>query len=165
VEWIDTVPIAGQNLRDNGKDPLIGTVSFSLPLWWQKYSAGVREAQARRRAAVHERAHRELELATTLQMAVYTFRDAERKMDLYSAGLIPKAREALAANVTAYESGKASFLDLLDAQRVLLEFHLSHERALANRVQRLAEIEMIVGAPFPREEGSVVVDDGEEGAP
>ena len=39
---------------------------------------------------------------------------------------------------------------LIDAERVLLEFQLSYERALANRTQRLAELEMLVGREVPR---------------
>jgi outer membrane protein TolC len=114
VQWIDTTDIAGQELADNGKDPLIGTVSVTVPLWWQKYSAGVREARAGRHAALKRRTDRELELSTALELALYGFRDAERKVDPYGDGLIPNAREVLAANMTADESGDADVLDLLD---------------------------------------------------
>ncbi|MCK5114336.1 MAG: hypothetical protein KAR11_06190, partial [Phycisphaerae bacterium] len=50
---------------------------------------------------------------------------------------------------TAFRTGKASFTDLLDTQRLFLEFELAAERALANRAQRLAELEMLVGKPIP----------------
>jgi len=144
-QWIETDRRSGQSLADNGKDPLIGTVSVNLPIWWNKLSAGVREAEAGRAAAAHRRADEELTLSTSLQIALYEFRDAERKINLYRDGLIPKAREALAATFTAYESERADFLDLLDTQRVLLDFQLAYERALANHAERLAEIEMLVG--------------------
>ena len=36
-------------------------------------------------------------------------------------------------------------LDLIDAQRTLLEFELSYERALADRTTMLAQLETIVG--------------------
>ena len=162
VQWIDTSRLSGQGVSDNGKDPIIGTVSVNLPIWWQKYSAGVREAQAGRLAAANTRADRTLQLTTRLQLALYKFRDAERKIDLYHGGLIPKAREALGATFTAYESEKADFLDLLDAQRILLDFRLSYERALADRTQRVAEIEMLVGKPLAREDSPAFGKEGDD---
>ena len=146
VEWIETGRRAGQTVPNAGEDPVIGLVSVNLPVWWQKYSAGVREAEASRRAAELARDDREKSLGTELQFALYRFRDAERKIDLFGNGLIPKAREALRANSTAYESGRADFLDLMEAQRLFLEFSLSYERALADRTQSHAEIQKLVGA-------------------
>ena len=87
-----------------------------------------------------------------LKLVLYNFHDAERKIDLYRDTLIPKADQALNVTQQAFETGKASFLDLIDAQRTLLEFRLAYERALTNRAQRLAEIEMITGEEvFPAE--------------
>lgn len=145
VEWIETGRRAGQDLPNTGEDPVIGVVSVNLPVWWQKYSAGVREAQAARRAAAGRRSDMERNLTTELQFALYRYRDAERKTDLFGNALIPKAKEALEANSTAYESGRADFLDLLEAQRLFLEFSLSYERALSDRTKSYAEIEKLIG--------------------
>ena len=43
-----------------------------------------------------------------------------------------------------FEGGKVSFISLIDAERLLLEFQLAHERALADRAKRLAEIEALI---------------------
>lgn len=145
IEWIETGRRAGQDLPNTGEDPVVGLVSVNLPVWWQKYNAGVREAEASRRAAELQRGDRERNLTTELQFALYRFRDSERKIDLFGNALIPKAQEALEANSTAYESGRADFLDLLEAQRLFLEFSLSYERALADRTERYAEIEKLIG--------------------
>ena len=37
------------------------------------------------------------------------------------------------------------FLSLIDAQRTLLDYHLSYQRALADNRQKLAELEMLAG--------------------
>jgi outer membrane protein TolC len=78
-------------------------------------------------------------------MALYRFRDAERKIGLYRDTLIPQAKTGLNVAEESYEAGKTDFLSLIDAQRLLLEFELSYERARASREQHLAEIEMLVG--------------------
>ena len=58
---------------------------------------------------------------------------------------MPKAEQNVKVTQLAFTSDKASFLDLIDTQRILLGFQLEHKRALADRAQRLAEIEMLVG--------------------
>ena len=121
-----------------------------IGLVWAVGFLGFLAAQARRFAALDEKQDRTLELATALQLAMYGYRDAGRKINLYRDGLLPKADEAVAATATAYQAGTSDILDLLDAQRVLLEFQLALERALADSSQRLAEIEMLVGRPLPR---------------
>jgi outer membrane protein TolC len=78
-------------------------------------------------------------------MASYRLRDAERKIDLYGDALLPKARESLKVTESGYLSTTGSFTDLIDAQRIFLEFALAYERALANHAQSLAKVEMLVG--------------------
>jgi cobalt-zinc-cadmium efflux system outer membrane protein len=81
-------------------------------------------------------------------MVYYYFRDAERKINLFKDTLIPKANQSLNVVQKSYVSGGTEFLSLIDAERLLLEFELSYERAVANRMQRLAELEMLVGTPL-----------------
>ena len=150
LEYIDTDSALMPDTRDSSKDPVVGMLSINLPIWRDKYRAAEREARARYEAALTEREDRENNLVAKLQMALYGFREAERKIDLYRDALIPKANQSFEVTQQAYETGKADFLDLIDAQRVLLEFKLSHERALSNRAQKLAEIEMLVGREVPR---------------
>jgi len=150
VDYIETDSALMPGTRDSGKDPVVGMISVNLPIWRDKYRAAEREAKARYEASLSERSDRENTLVARLQMALYGFRDAERKIALYRDALIPKAEQSLNVTQQAYETGRADFLDLIDAQRVLLDFELSYERALANRAQRLAEIEMLVGREIPR---------------
>ena len=86
-----------------------------------------------------------------MKTAFFRFRDAERKIDLYRKTLLPKAGQSLEVTRQAFESGQVNFLDLVDAQRVLLEFRLSLERSLADRAQSLAELERLSGGELPVE--------------
>lgn len=145
VDYIDTDRAIAPT-RDSGKDPVMARVAINLPLWQGKYRAAVDEYQKRQKAAMAQRADRENQLVADLQMALYRFRDAERKIELYGDALIPKAEESLHVIQQAFAADRADFLDLIDAERLLLEFQLSHERAVADRAQQLAEIESLVGA-------------------
>ncbi len=135
----------GGSPGDSGQDVWMMSLSMNIPIWRSKYAAGEREARARYLAALSARVQKENSLTATVQRTLFEHRDAERKITLYRDVLIPKARESIGSTETAFRAGSASFLDLVDAERSLLEFELSFERALANRAQRLAELEMLVG--------------------
>ena len=59
-----------------------------------------------------------------------------------------QAEESLRASLAGFRAGDASFLDLLDTQRKLLEFALAAERSRADRGQALARLTSLVGAPL-----------------
>jgi len=164
ADYVDVSdPIGGMHPDDAGKDAVAVTASVNLPIWWDKLDAGVREARHRRRAAILARRQHAKDLASTLELVLYRFRDAERKLSLFRDTLVPKARQAVATSESAFRAGKATFTDLIDAQRVLLEFELAGQRALADRAQRLAELEMLVGRDLPRAASAGVgLDEGTE---
>ncbi len=149
-------------VKDDGKDPVIAMFSINIPIWYGKYRAGEKEARARYLAALSQRSERENNLISGLKMVLYNFRDAERKIDLYRDSLVPKAEQQLSVIQQAFSAGNTDFLDLIDAERTLLEFQLSFERALANNAQRLAEIEMFIGKEIPRGKTDASEQKGEE---
>ncbi len=145
IDYIDTDEARMPNVAGSGKDPVVAKISINLPLWFGKNGAVIAEAKARHLAAQSTRQHKENTLRTRLEMALYEFRDARRKMRLYEEALMPRARQALNVAQSAFEGGKVDFLDIIDAQRTLLEFELSYEQARVNYRKRLAELEMLTG--------------------
>ncbi len=133
------------NVPGSGKDAVLLGFSINLPLWRDKYRAAVRAAENRLTAVQQERLDRGNVLASDLKLALFKLRDAERKIVLYRDNLIPKANENLNATQRSFETGKVDFLNLIDAERVLLEFRLTYERAVADRGQGWATIEKLVG--------------------
>ena len=128
-----------------GRDMVVAMVSVNVPIRRGRLDAAVSEARDRLSAASRETQARELELDNELKAALFAWREGERRMQLYGGTLLPKARQSLAATETAYRVGETSFTDLIDAQRVLLEFQLDHERAAADRAQAQARIRALVG--------------------
>lgn len=137
---------------DEGDDILSLGLSVNLPIWVERNEAVVSEALSRFGAATKRRADRQNTLAAELELAVFRYEDAIRQIDLYRNTLLPKAEESLGATLTAFQGDTATFTDLIDAERVLLEFQLQDARAQANQAVRLAEIEMLVGARLAREQ-------------
>ncbi len=153
VDYIDTAGALMFGTPDSGKDPVVVMASINLPIWHDKYRANQRQARARYLAALKERLGAENALASEVYLTLYEFRDAQRKINLYRDSLILRAETSLKVTQTAFTADKASFLDLIDAERILLEFQLLYERALASHAQRLAQLEMLIGRGLPRESG------------
>lgn len=130
---------------DPGEDMLGAMVMVSLPLWRGALEAGRREALAGWAEAVNMYADRRNMIESELKMTLFRLREAERRRVLYGTVLRVRAEQVLASTTTAYRAGEADFTDLVQAQRELLEFELAHERARADRFQRLAQVEAIVG--------------------
>jgi outer membrane protein TolC len=154
LNYIATDHARMSGVRGSGDDPVIGSVSINIPIWYGKYAAGVREAERRRDAAARMREETRNRLSTDARLVLYRLDDAARKVDLYGNTLVPKGRESIEATETSYRAGKATFLELVDSERVLLEFQLARERALADQAQRLAELEMTVGRPLTEPESA-----------
>ncbi len=144
VDYIETgsavAPVAG-----SGDDPWGVRVMFNLPIWSPKYRAAEREADHQIAAAAHALSNRRETLRAELEHAAFLLDDAARQVVLYRDTLLPRAREGLEVTRTAYRSGSASVLDLIDSERALLEFETGYRRACRDHHQSLARLEALVG--------------------
>jgi outer membrane protein TolC len=141
VEWTQFERSGGVS----GRDSVALMFQMNIPLWRDSYSAGQRQAQAMAMSIEQQKTDTENVLLTKAAQAHYEYKDSARKVKLYRDMLIPKAKELLQASEAAYRSGMVDFLSLIDAQRMLLDYYLSYERALVDNRQKLAELEMLTG--------------------
>jgi outer membrane protein TolC len=128
-----------------GRDGVAMVFQMNLPLWRDGYRSGARQAQAQKESIEQQKIETENALLTKAAQSLYEYRDSVRKIRLYRNTLIPKGRELLQASEAAYREGTIDFLSLIDAQRTLLDYHLSLQRAIADNQQKLAELEMLAG--------------------
>lgn len=151
LDYTVTNEATNRSIAESGDDPILLSFGIRVPLWRDKYDAGVREAIARRLAVSYERADEANQIAASIQRAWFDHMDADRRARLFETTLIPKADESLRASFAGFRSGETSFLDLLDTERTLLEFAISAERAKADRGQALARLHRLVGEMVPTE--------------
>lgn len=136
-----------------GDDALALTAGLSLPIFRGRVRAATGQAEAELGATRAERAQAAHRIEAELQLLLYRVRDAERRITLYRDSLLTKGQESVAVIAAAYQSGKAGFLDLIDAERVLLEFQLVTARAQADQAQALAALDALTGVALPEETG------------
>jgi len=140
--------------------PIMVRPSFSvtLPIWRDKIAAQIAGAQAGKRAAQARLSSEQIMLAVEFAEKSFMFRESSRNLALLRERLLPKARQSLQVAQSGYLSGRLDFLNLLEAERTLLEFQLSEVEASVQRELALAELSLIIlgtpplGAPIlPRE--------------
>jgi len=149
VSYIDTAHARASGVDDSGKDPVIGMVSLTLPVWTDNYKAARRQAQAKLNQKIYEKTQTENTFAAEARQLLYDFEDSNRKLTLFRDVIIPKAKEMVTASESAYQAGSIDFLSLIDAQRLLLKYELFYQRSLAESAQKLAKIEMLAGTQLP----------------
>src|SRR5207302_1777141 len=149
--WIPdpALMVKGQRYNDasQGVSELDAGVSFTVP--WvnpRKYSAGVREAGENLKAAEHGLDREQREALRLLRDQLEKIETAHHHVDLFRDKLVPQARQAFEANRFSYESGKASFLDWITAQRNLRDIEATAREHLADYQVAVAELEAVIGA-------------------
>jgi outer membrane protein TolC len=75
---------------------------------------------------------------------------ARRSVRLFQGELLPKSAQSVEVSRSGYEKDKASFLDLLDAERSQRDVKLKHAQAVAQYASAVADLERAVGADLRR---------------
>ena len=123
-------------------------IGVTLPIWRDKIAAQIAGAQSGKRAAEARLSAEQIALAVEFAEKTFMFRESSRTLELLTQRLLPKARQSLEVAQSGYVSGKVDFLNLLDAERTLLEFQLSEVEARVQRELALAELSLLIlGTP------------------
>lgn len=123
-------------------DAILG---LSLPLWFWKPAAMVAEAKAEREMSSAELEGMRLMTLSELRSAFVRAQTAQQLAENYRTSVLPQAEAALKVAESGYQAEKITFLELLDAQRSLLDFRVEYHQYLAEYQMRLAELERSVG--------------------
>ena len=100
--------------------PMIG-LRFNLPVRSDRRDAAVAEARARVAQRRAEVARVVAQAGLQVQEAYEQVREAEQALKLYEESALPAARENVRLAQSSYTTGKVPFLNLIEAQRNLVE--------------------------------------------
>jgi len=149
--WIPdpALMVKGQRYNDAAEavSELDAGVSFTIP-WVNpaKYSAGVREARANIAATEQGLEREQKEALRLLRDQVAKIETFHHHVELFRDKLVPQAQQAFEATQLSYESGKATFLDWISAQRNLRDIEAMGREHLAHYQIAVAELEAVIGA-------------------
>jgi outer membrane protein TolC len=133
-----------------GPDAYAAMLSINLPWFTGKRSAEARRLEQTLRAD-------EAALDALRSRARFEVRDAwlrtesaRKSAALLRTELVPKSAQTVEVSRAAYEKEKASFLDLLDAERVLRDVKLKYIQAVTLYEAAAADLERAVGSDLRR---------------
>ncbi len=128
--------------------------SITLPIWRDKIAAEIAGARNLEGASRARFSNERLTLTVDVAMKSYQYRESTRLLALLQNSLLPKAKQSLDVARSGYSTGSTDFINLIDAQRTLLEFRLAEVEARIKRELALADLSLQVmgvppsGAPF-----------------
>ncbi len=130
---------------DSGDDAWAAMLSINLPIWRGRLKGAVDEASARLRSSEDQLEGVKTKTAFQIKDTYFRAVTARDEIELYRDSLIPQADGSLKATEAAYETGTATFLDLLDSERTFLAIKIGYHRAMADYEKNLADLERAVG--------------------
>ncbi len=145
LTYIDTSSTGRPSVADDGKDPLILTVGVSIPLWREKYRSARGSAAAAEEGMQRRLEDVRLRVKTDILDAFNEYEDALRRVRLYLRTLVPRARAVLELYNKRLAGGEGGVIDVLDAERTLLEFEISLAAARRDALSALAAMETVSG--------------------
>ena len=137
----------------DARDGFGGGVTMSLPFsFWTKpkYDAGIREAAANLDSAKATFQALQNQILFEVKDLLARIEAAEKMITLYKTTVLPQSQQTLESARIGYQTGKAEFLTLLDAERAIKDFQLAYYRVLAESEQRIADLERAVGTDLNR---------------
>ncbi|MFQ5630766.1 MAG: TolC family protein [bacterium] len=140
-----TIPKVNDQFVDSGRDPFSVMVGLNLPIWFGKRSAAVEQAEETRAAQqlMYENLYNMVE--AEIMDIVFQLKTIEETLLLYEQGLLIQAESSLESATSAYKTGNLDFLNLLDAERMLLQLRLAYIGEQANHYKQIAALERAIG--------------------
>ena len=139
-----TVSVGSQYSREDRER--VNVVGLSMPLPLFDRNQGNMLAAARRADQARDlRNVVDLRLRSETRSAVDQWRTAMQEVQAYDHTILPSAQQAVDTATRSFEMGKFAFLDVLDAQRTLIDARGLYLEALAAATDARAQVERIYG--------------------
>ncbi len=123
-----------------------GMVGVTIPLWFfEKQSFGVKEMRSDLAMVKAEYKGKENNILFEVSDAYARVVANKKLIELYETAFIPQAEETVHVAMKGYEAERSDFLNVLDSQRMLINFKLEHYRAILDLRIALADLESAVG--------------------
>ena len=135
-------------------DMFTAGVMFNLPIWQaDKIKPRIREEMAKQDAAKEAHQSAQNQLAAAIKDRHARLQRLDQQIALFEQGIIPQARQAAAASLSAYQVGTLSFNQLYQNQIAVYNAEMQLQEYLKDFEENWAELEWLVGAELPRPAG------------
>lgn len=124
----------------------VNVVGLSMPIpLFDRNQGNVLAAARRADQARDQRNAAELRLRGAVQEALGQWQAASAEVEAFRSTLLPAASRAVDSTARGFEMGKFAYLDVLDAQRTLIQARTGYVQALASATAAWVSLERIYG--------------------
>lgn len=133
-----------------GRDAVALNIGVKLPLWLGKQRSNLEQARLERHRAEARLQSLRTKIRTEIEDLQSRLARQNRQLALLQNDLIPQARTTVEATLSAYSTGRTSFLDLLDAERMLFNLRMEQIDTHTRYLKTTAALERALGSSFTR---------------
>ncbi len=155
-EYFPDFTIAGTVYKRTGpfEDMWSLTATFNIPLFYKsKQQQGVAEAKSFSFETRHELEGTKLMLSSAIRDNYTMHKTAEKLMDIYKKGLIPKTYQDFESAIAGYATGKVEAITVISRLKALLDYETLYWGQFVEREKAIARMESIAGT---NDSGTVV---------
>ncbi|HEY0781422.1 MAG TPA: TolC family protein, partial [Thermoanaerobaculia bacterium] len=120
-------------------------IAVNLPVRHERLASQQAEAEARLARAQAELAATEDRIRAEVRSAVVELQEAHHLLAIFASRMLPAARDQVQAARSGYETGRGSFLGVIDAERSLRDVELGQAQAVADFYRKQADLDRAVG--------------------
>jgi outer membrane protein TolC len=120
-------------------------VAVNLPVRRDRLASQRVEAEARLAQAQAELAATEDRIRAEVRNAGIEVQEAHHLLAIFANRLLPAARDQVHAARSGFETGRGSFLGVIDAERSLRDVELGREQAVTNLRRQMAALDRAMG--------------------
>lgn len=143
-DYIDIGAGTTTNVKD-GRNSWMASVGINIPIWRKKLRAAEAEAVTKLKASQDSYKNVQNETLSRVNELFFEVNTASEQVNLYKYSLLPQAEQSLKASEVGYLTGKVDFLNLLDAERMVLLIRIGYFKTIADLGKSLAQLERVVG--------------------
>jgi outer membrane protein TolC len=126
------------------------TTTVNIPIFYRtKQKQAVHEAEASLSEAQHELEGAKTMLSSGIRDNFSMLRTADKLMDLYRKGLIPKTYQDFESALSGYVTGKVEAITTITRLKTILDFETSYWGQFSEREKAIARLEALTGITDP----------------
>lgn len=140
-----TIGIGARKFNDNKKTAFLASLSIPIPIL-DRNQGGIKQA---REELVKARAEKEEGMLSIREEALKTWEEFSTALDevrIYQKNIIPSAKKAYLRASEAFSAGRLSLLNLLDAQRTLIEVQEARLASILSLHQAKANMDFLMNS-------------------
>jgi cobalt-zinc-cadmium efflux system outer membrane protein len=145
-EYLPDFALSGSYFNRSGdfKDMWSATATINIPLYfYSKQRPAALEAKANVRQAKQELEAVKLMIAAALRDNYSMLRSAEKLMNIYKNGLIPKNTQDFEQSLTGYSTGKTEAINVISRLKTLLDYEAQYWSQFVEREKAISRLNAI----------------------